>query len=64
MLTYRRLNNLEIIGYSDSNFVGCQDSRKATSSYIYLLASGAVSWRSVKQTIVASSTMAAEYVAC
>ena len=37
---------------------------KSTSGYIYLLAGGAISWKSVKQSIVASSTMAAEFVAC
>ena len=46
-------------GYSDSDFAGCQDSKKSTSSYIYLLAGGAISWKSVKQTLAASSTMAA-----
>ena len=37
---------------------------KSTSSYIYLLAGSAISWKSVKQSIVASSTMEAEFVAC
>ena len=64
MLTYRKLDQLEIIGYSDSDFAGCRDSMKSTSGYIYLLAGGAISWKSVKQSIVASSTMAAEFVAC
>ena len=43
MLTDRRLDHLKIIGYFDSNFLVCQDSRKSISGYIYLLASGAVS---------------------
>ena len=47
-LTYRKLDQLEIIGYSDSDFAGCRDSMKSTSSYIYLLAEGAISWKSVK----------------
>ena len=64
MLTYRRSDHLEIIGYSDSDFAGCQDSRKSTSGYIYMLAGGAISWRSAKQSFIASSTMAAEFVAC
>ena len=64
MLTYRKLDQLEIIGYSESNFARCQDSMKSTSGYIYLLVGGAISWKSVKQSIVASSTMAAEFVAC
>ena len=49
MLTYRKLDQFEIIGYSDSDFAGCRDSMKSTSSYIYLLAGGAISWKSVKQ---------------
>ncbi|XP_072074035.1 secreted RxLR effector protein 161-like [Arachis hypogaea] len=42
MLTYRRLENLEIIGYSDSDFAGCQDSRCSTLSCIFMLARGAI----------------------
>ncbi|XP_052875883.1 secreted RxLR effector protein 161-like [Gossypium arboreum] len=64
MLNYKRSNLLEVIGYSDSDFARCQYSRKSTSGYIYLLVGGAISWKSVKQTLVASSTMAAEFVAC
>ena len=64
MLTYRRSSHLEIVGYSDSDFAGCLDSRRSTSGYIFMLAGGAVSWKSVKQTLVASSTMEAEFIAC
>ena len=64
MLTYRRSDVLEIIGYSDSNYAGCQDTLRSTSSYIFMLAGGAVSWKSVKQTLMASSTMVAEFIAC
>ena len=61
---YRRTDCLEVIGYSDSDFAGYIDSRRSTSSYIFMLAGGAVSWRSVKQTLTASSTMEAEFVSC
>ena len=64
MLTYQKSDQLEIIRYSDFDFAGCQDSMKSTSGYIYLLVGGAISWKSVKQSIVASFTMAAEFVAC
>ncbi|XP_073049650.1 secreted RxLR effector protein 161-like [Primulina eburnea] len=64
MLTYKRSNNLEIMGYSDSDFAGCQDSMRSTSGYVFLLAGGAISWRSAKQALTASSTMAAEFIAC
>ena len=48
MLMYRQTDSLEVIGYSDSNFTSCVDSRKSTSGYIFKLADGAVSWRSAK----------------
>ena len=32
MLIYKRSDQIEIIRYSDSDFVGCQDSRRSTSS--------------------------------
>ncbi|RVW42708.1 Retrovirus-related Pol polyprotein from transposon TNT 1-94 [Vitis vinifera] len=64
MLTYRRSSHLEIVGYSDSDFVGCLDNRKSTSGYIFMLAGESVSWKSVKQTFIASSTIEAEFIAC
>ncbi|TYG85536.1 hypothetical protein ES288_A13G062900v1 [Gossypium darwinii] len=66
MLSYKRSDLLEVIRYFDFDFdfAGCQDSRKCTLGYIYLLAGGVIFWKSVKQTLVASSTMAAEFVAC
>ena len=53
-----------MIGYFDSNFVGCVDSRKSTSNYIFKLADGAISWRSAKQTLTATSTMEADFMSC
>ena len=64
IFTYYRSNHLEIVGYSDSDFVGCLDNKRSTSDYIFMLAGGAVSWKSVKQTLIASSTMKAEFIAC
>ena len=64
MLTYKRSDQLEVTGYSDSDFAGCLDDRKSTSGFIFMIAGGAVSWKSVKQTLTATSTMEAEYVAC
>jgi hypothetical protein len=60
----RRTDNLEVIGYSDSDFAGCIDSRKSTSGYIFLMVGGAVSWRSAKQILTATSTMEVEFVSC
>ena len=64
MLMYRWNDNLEVIGYSDSDYAGCIDSRKSTSGYVFMLAVGTVSWRSAKQTLIATSTMEVEFVSC
>ncbi|XP_031286695.1 secreted RxLR effector protein 161-like [Pistacia vera] len=48
MLTYKRSDYLEVVGYSDSDFAGCFDTRKSTFGYVFMLAGGAVSWKSAK----------------
>jgi hypothetical protein len=63
MLVYREVDDLNAIGYSDADFAGCPDDEKSTSGYIFKMAGGAISWKSVKQTLTASSTMQAEFVA-
>lgn len=37
MLIFRRVNNLEIVGYTDSDLTGCVDDRKSTYGYIFML---------------------------
>uniref|UniRef100_A0A151UGA2 Retrovirus-related Pol polyprotein from transposon TNT 1-94 n=1 Tax=Cajanus cajan TaxID=3821 RepID=A0A151UGA2_CAJCA len=64
MLTYRRSDHLEVIGYSDSDFARYVDTRKSTFDYLFMLAGGAISWKSVKKSITVASTMKAEFVAC
>jgi hypothetical protein len=64
MLTYKRTDNLEVIGYSYSDFAGCVDSQKSTSGYVFTLANGAISWKSSKQRNTTSSTIYAEFIAC
>ncbi|XP_071917192.1 secreted RxLR effector protein 161-like [Coffea arabica] len=43
MLTYRKSDELEIIGYTDSDYAGCKDTMKSVSGYVYLLAGGVIS---------------------
>jgi hypothetical protein len=62
MLMYRISYSLQIVGYSDSDYVG--DDRNSTSGYVFTLAGGAILWKSSKQTITTPSTMYAEFVAC
>ncbi|RDX90729.1 hypothetical protein CR513_27381, partial [Mucuna pruriens] len=64
IFTYRRSNNLEVIGYSNSNYVGCMDSRKSIFGYIFLLDGWAISWMSAKSFVIVTSTMEVEFVTC
>jgi hypothetical protein len=64
MLTFKKADNLVVIGYLDSDFSSCVDSKKSTSYYIFILAGVLISWKTAKQSIIASSTMQAEFVAC
>lgn len=51
------------IGYVDANYAMDRDDSKSTSGQVIVMAGGAISWRSKKQGIVATSTCHAEYVA-
>ena len=64
MLTYRHTDTLEVVGFSDFDYASFMDDKKSTSSYIFMMVEVVVSWKSVKHTLTASSTMEAEYVAC
>jgi hypothetical protein len=64
MLMYKKIDNFEVIGYLDADFVGCADSHKATSCSVFTLANGVISWKSSKQRITTSSMMYAKFVAC
>ena len=64
MLTYRRTDTVSVVGFSNSNYTDCIDDKKSTYGYIFMMAEGAISWKSVKQTLTASSTTEAEYVGC
>jgi hypothetical protein len=52
MLTYERSDSLEIVGYSDSDFVGCLDTDRSTLGYVFKLACEAISWSSSKQSVM------------
>ena len=64
MHMYRQTDNLDQVSYSNVDFACCVDSRKSTTGYIFIMVGGAISWRSIKQTLIATSTMEAEFVSC
>jgi hypothetical protein len=61
-LWYPKGATFELIGYSDSYYVGCKIDRKSTSGGCHLLRRSLVSWTSKKQNSVALSTVEAEYL--
>lgn len=55
--------SLDVVGYSDSDHVGDKDDLKSTSGFVFLMAGGAISWSSSKQTEATLSTMQSEFIA-
>jgi len=60
---YKKGEEKELLVFKDSDYAGDEEDSKSTSGYVFLLSSGAVSWMSKKQPIVALSTTEAEFVA-
>ncbi len=56
-------NNREILGFTDSDWGGCPDTRKSMTGYVYFLAGGAISWKSARQSRITLSSQQAEYYA-
>ena len=44
MLTYQHTDTLEVVGFSDFDYASCVDDKKSTSSNIFMMAKGVVSW--------------------
>jgi len=63
MFTYKKSYQLQVIGYSDSDFVSYLNDRKYTFDFLFMMTQGVISWKSVKQTLTATFTEA-EYVTC
>jgi hypothetical protein len=53
---------LELVGYSDSDHAGDQDDRKSSTGSLFFINGCPVTWQSVKQHAVALSSCEAEYM--
>ena len=53
-----------LFGFTDSDWAGDKDTRKSTSGFLFTLYGGAISWKSTKQSVVATSSTEAEYITC
>ncbi|GKA50981.1 putative ribonuclease H-like domain-containing protein [Tanacetum coccineum] len=62
-LWYPRVSSFDLEAYSDSDYAGANLDRKSTTEGCQFLGRRLISWQCKKQTIVATSTTEAEYVA-
>ena len=60
---YKSENSHYIQAYTDAEYAGDINIAKSTTSYIFYIANGPISWKSKLQTIIAQSTTEAEYIA-
>ncbi|KAK6150721.1 hypothetical protein DH2020_015653 [Rehmannia glutinosa] len=61
-LWYPKDGGFKLVGYSDSDYVGCRVDRKNTSGTCQMLGNRLVSWFSGKQNSIATSTAEVEYI--
>ena len=52
-----------VVGYVDADYASNEDDSKSTTGYIFTLSGGPICWRSTLQSIIAMSTIEAEYMA-
>nr|GEU94653.1 hypothetical protein [Tanacetum cinerariifolium] len=62
-LWYPKASSFDLVAYSDSDYGGASQDRKSTTGGSQFLGRRLISWQCKKQTIVATSTTEAEYVA-
>lgn len=54
---------VDLVGFTDSDWANCIDTRRSVGGYAWSLGSGVVSWAARKQKTVAASSCEAEYMA-
>lgn len=62
-LCFDGTQSIDAHGYSDSYWAGDVSDRKSTSAYVFMMYGSALSWCSREQTVAATSSCEAEYIA-
>ena len=62
-LFYSNKSNFDLLGYVDSGYLSNPHKARSQTSYLFTCGGTAISWRSVKQTITATSSNHAEILA-
>ena len=53
----------DAVGYVDSDYAGCIDTRRSLTGYVFTVKGGCVSWKANLQKVVALSSTEAEFMA-
>lgn len=56
-------SGLKPLGYTDTDWAGCVNTRRSTSGYVFFMGGAPVCWSSKRQSVVALSSTEAEYIA-
>ncbi|CAB0008728.1 unnamed protein product, partial [Nesidiocoris tenuis] len=62
-IQYQWDGNDRLVAYSDADFANDPETRKSTTGYVISYCGGPISWASRKQSVVATSTTEAEFIA-
>ena len=62
-LYYPKCSNPELIGYADAGYLSDPHKARSQTGYLFTCGGTAISWRSVKQTLSATSSNHAEILA-
>ena len=54
-------SSLQLVAYSDADWVGCPDTRRSTTGWCMFLGNALISWKYKKQDRVSKSSTEAEY---
>ena len=58
---YKAKSDLDLIGFTDSDWAGDNTNRKSTLGYVFMLAEGPIIYSSKKQSAIALSSTEVEY---
>ena len=60
-ILYKAKSDLDLIGFTDSDWASDSTDRNSTSGYVFMLLEGPIDWSSKKQSAIALSSTEEEY---
>ena len=62
-ILFKAKSDMKLLGFTDADWAGDITDRKSTSGNVFMLYEGPITWSSIKQKTVATSSVESEYVA-